>query len=32
MDGMYMQTALWVGAGALLLIFMSRRRRRKAGQ
>jgi hypothetical protein len=30
MDGMIVQTVLWIGAGAVLLLLMSRRRKRKA--
>jgi hypothetical protein len=30
MEGTIMQTALWIGAGVLLFMLMSRRRKRKA--
>jgi hypothetical protein len=30
MEGMAMQTVLWLAAGVLLVLFMARRRKRKA--
>lgn len=32
MDNTIIQTALWIGAGLLLVLFMSRRRKRKAAR
>lgn len=30
MNSMYLQTAMWLAAGVILLVFLARRRKRKA--
>jgi len=32
MEGMALQSVLWIAAGALLVLFMARRRKRKAAR